>query len=84
MWTEIANPWRLRSRPVARIWQQGGQKPDGGAEKQTGGHIFQIQNWMHAATGLPNVKWGARISNGGRAGTTAPPLAMALLRSQNS
>ena len=24
-----------------------------------GGHIFKIQYWMYAATGGPNVKWGA-------------------------
>jgi len=43
-----------------------------GAKNQKGGHIFKIQYWMYAATGGPNVKWGAPISNGGP-GTTAPP-----------
>jgi len=38
-----------------------GQKPEGGR------HIFKIQYWIYAATGGPNVKWGAPISNG-RAG----------------
>jgi len=33
---------------------------------------------MYAATGGPNMKWGAQISNGGP-GTTASPLAMALV-----
>jgi len=32
---------------------------------------------MYVATGGPNVKWGAPISNGGP-GTTVPPLATAL------
>jgi len=35
----------------------GGQKPEGGAKHQKGGHIFKIQYWMYAATGRPNVKW---------------------------
>ena len=49
-----------------------GQKPKRGANNQKGGHLFKIQYWMHAATGGPNVKWGAPLSNGG-AGTTGPP-----------
>jgi len=35
----------------------GGQKPEGGAKTQKGGHIFKIHYWMHAATVGPNVKW---------------------------
>ena len=43
------------------------------AENQEGeGHIFKIQYWMYAATGGPNVKWGATISNGG-SGHHCPP-----------
>jgi len=37
----------------------------GRAKNQEGGHIFKIQYWMYAATGGPNVKRGAQISNGG-------------------
>ena len=51
----------------------GGQKPDGGAKNQKGGHIFKIQYWMYAATGGPNVKRGAPISNRGGGGTTSHP-----------
>jgi len=42
-----------------------GQKTDGGAKNYKRGHIFKIQYWMYAATGGPNVKWGAPISYGG-------------------
>jgi len=31
----------------------------GGQETRRRGHIFKIQRWMYAATGGPNVKWGA-------------------------
>ena len=55
----------------------GGQKPKRVAKNQKGGHILKIQHWMHAATGEPNVKWGAPISNGGD-GHHCPPLATAL------
>ena len=44
----------------------------GGAKNQKGCHIFKTQYWIYAATGGPNVKWGAPISNGGP-GTTGPP-----------
>jgi len=44
----------------------------GGTKNQKGNHILKIQYWMYAATGGPNVKWGAPISNGGP-GTTSPP-----------
>jgi len=44
---------------------RGGQKPEGGAKNQKGGHIFEIQYWMYAVTGESNVKWGKSISNGG-------------------
>jgi len=37
----------------------------GRAKNQEGGHIFKIQYVMYAATGGPNVKRGAQISNGG-------------------
>jgi len=37
-----------------------------------GGHIFKIQYWMYVATGRPNVKREAPISNGGP-GTTGLP-----------
>jgi len=36
----------------------GGQKPEGGAKNQKGGHILKILYWMYAATRGPNVKWG--------------------------
>jgi len=46
----------------------------GGTENQKGGHIFNIQYWMYAATEGLNVKWkGHRFQMGGRA-----PLATAL------
>jgi len=35
-----------------------------GSITRRGGHIFKIHHWMYAATGGPNVKWGAPISNG--------------------
>ena len=35
-----------------------------GAKNQKGGHILKIHYWIHVATGGPNVKWGAPISNG--------------------
>jgi len=53
------------TRPVARISQQGGQKP------QVGAH-FSIQYWMYAAAGEPNMKWGAQISNGGQGPLPTP------------
>jgi len=37
---------------------------------------------MYAATGEPNVKWGAPISMGGRASLPPPPLATALFISK--
>jgi len=51
---------------------RGGQKPKGGAKNQKGVHILKIQYWIYVATGGPNVKWGAPISNGG-AGHHWPP-----------
>jgi len=42
-----------------------------GDKKHKWGHIFYVQSWMYAATGRPNMKWGA--------GTTAPPLATPLI-----
>jgi len=42
----------LSIRPVARILQQGWPK------NRRWGQIFEIQYWMYAATGGPNVKWG--------------------------
>jgi len=36
-----------------------------GSKPRRGGNILKIQYWMYAATGGPNVKWGAPISNGG-------------------
>jgi len=65
-------------RPVARIYQQGGQKP-GGVKKQKGGHIFKIQYWMYAETGGRNVKWGGHRFQMVGPGTTSLPLAMALI-----
>ena len=55
-------------RPVASMYQQGGPKT------RRGGHIFKIQYWMYAATGGPNMKWGAPISNGGTGRHCPPPL----------
>jgi len=49
----------------------------GRAKNQKGEHLLKIQYWMYAATGDPNVKWGAPISHGGRA-PLAPPLATTL------
>jgi len=43
--------------PSPGFSSSGGQKPEGE-------HIFKIQYWIYAATGGPNVKWGAPISNG--------------------
>jgi len=43
-----------------------------GGPKIRRGNIFKIQYWVYAATGGPNVKWGAPIPNGGP-GTTGPP-----------
>jgi len=43
----------------------GGPKTKKRGQNQKGGHILKIQYWMYAATGRPNVKWGAPISNGG-------------------
>ena len=59
-------------KTVARIYQQGGQKPGGGAKNQKGGHIFEIQYWMYAATRGPNVKWRGTDFKWGL-GTTGPP-----------
>jgi len=50
----------------------GGPKYRRRGQNQKGGHIFKIQYWMYVATGEPNVKWGAPISNGG-AGHHCPP-----------
>ena len=55
----------------------GGAKNQEWPKTRRGGHIFKIQYWMYVATGGPNVKWGAPISNGG-GGTTGPPLSTAL------
>jgi len=56
----------LVAGPSPRFSSRGSQKPDGGAKKQKGGHIFKIQYWMYAATGVPNVKWGVhRFQMGG-------------------
>jgi len=49
-----------------------------GPKTRRGRHIFKIQYRMYAATGGPNVKWGAPILNGG-SGTTGPPLATDLM-----
>jgi len=49
----------------------GGSKTKKRGQKPKRGHIFRIQYWINAATGGPNVKWGAPISNGGR-GSTGP------------
>jgi len=37
----------------------------GGPKNYKGGHIFQMQYWMYAETGGPNMKWVS--------GTTAIP-----------
>jgi len=45
-----------------------GQKLEGGAKNQKGGHIFKIHYWMYVATRGPNVKWGGTdFKLGGRA-----------------
>jgi len=43
-----------------------------GPKTRREGPIFKIQYWIYAATGEPNVKWGAPILNGG-AGHHWPP-----------
>jgi len=43
-----------------------------------GGHIFEIQYWMYAATGRSNVKWGSTDFKWGGRAPLAPPLATAL------
>jgi len=58
--------------PSPGINSRGGQKPEGRARNQKGGHILKIQYWMYAETGGPNEKWGSPISNGG-AGHHWPP-----------
>ena len=58
--------------PSSGFSSRGGQKPDGGAKNQKGGHIFKILYWMYGATRGPNVKWRAQTANGGP-GTTGPP-----------
>jgi len=42
-----------------------GQKTKRGATKQKGSPILKIHRWIYAATGGPNVKWRALISNRG-------------------
>ena len=58
--------------PSPRFSSRGAKNQMEGQKK--GRHIFKIQYWMYAATGGPNVKWGAPISNGG-AGQHWSPLA---------
>ena len=52
---------------------RGAKKPEGGAINQKGRHIFNIQYWMYAAAGGPNVKCGWHRFQMGGLGTTAPP-----------
>jgi len=37
--------------PSPRFSSMGGQKPEGGAKNQKGGHILKILHWMYAAPG---------------------------------
>ena len=71
-WDIISIIFYIKSGPSPGFSSRGGQKPERGAKNQKGGHIFKIQCWMYAATGGPNVKWGAPISNGGPGTTGAP------------
>ena len=65
--------------PSPGFSSRGGQKPEGGAKRQKGDHIFKIQYWMYAATGGPNVKWGDTNFKWAEPDTTAPSLATALI-----
>jgi len=51
--------------PSTGFRNRGGQRPKGRLH-------FQKQYWMYAATGRPNMKWGAQILNEGP-GTIGPP-----------
>jgi len=62
---------KLFAPPGVQARRQDVAKNEEGPKTRRGGHIFEIQYWMYAATGGPNVKWGAPISNEGR-GTTGP------------
>ena len=48
----------VEAGPSQGFSSRGGQKPEGVAKNQKGGHIFKIQYWIYAATGWPKVKWG--------------------------
>jgi len=49
----------INTGPSPGFSSREGQKPEGGDINQKGGHIFNIQYWMYAATGGPNVKVGS-------------------------
>ena len=59
---------QARRQDVAAGWPKTRRR----GQNQKGGHIFKIQYWMYGATGGPNVKWGAPISNGGSAPLSPP------------
>ena len=63
----------IEASPSPGFNSRGGQKPEGGAKNQKGEPHLKKQYWVYAATGGPNVKWEATISNGGP-GSTAPPV----------
>ena len=57
----------------------GAKEQKEGPKTRSGGHFFEIQYWMYAATGGPNVKWGAPILKRVGGHHCPPPLATALL-----
>jgi len=54
-----------KSGPSPGFSSKGAKKQMKGPKARSGGHIFKVQYWLYVATGKPNVKWGAPISNGG-------------------
>jgi len=49
---------RIYSGPSPEVHNRGGQRPKG-----WGTFSNTVQYWMYAATGGPNMKWGAQISD---------------------
>jgi len=54
------------------LWNQARRQDFASVQKPQGGHIFWKQFWMYAATGGPNMTWGAQILNV-VPGTADPP-----------
>ena len=61
-----------RTGPSPGFSSRGAKNQMEGLKTRRGGHIFQIQCWMYAATGGPNVKWGLTDFKWG-AGHHCPP-----------